>query len=60
MDAHLRPSNSNLGLPVFIEAAAAGPEISLSMGAEPAVTAPDLSALFFVFISSVTFFNPAK
>lgn len=33
---------------------------AFSLGAEPAGTAPLLSVRFFVFISSVTFLNPAK
>jgi len=48
-----------LGLPTFEEAPAVAPD-TLSLGAELAGTAPDLSARFLVFMSAVTFLSPAK
>jgi len=56
---YLRPSSSHLGVPFLVEAAVEA-EGAFSLGAEPAGTAPLLSTRFFVFMSSVTFFNPAK
>jgi hypothetical protein len=48
-----------LGLPTFEEAPPVAPD-TLSLGAELAGTAPDLSARFLVFMSAVTFLSPAK
>jgi len=58
-ETYLRPSSSHFGAPILDEAAVEA-EGAFSLGAELAGTAPLLSTRFFVFMSSVTFFNPAK